>query len=82
MSSLQAAAENLAVRAGKFCGKPLLAQCGQGWLKLVDARDQSCHVHLSLGGFGRRGVVEVYGRLSHTGLRYEEVLKVLLDSET
>lgn len=82
MSSLQAAAERLASEAGRFCGKPLLAQCGPGWLKLVDGRDNSCHVHFALGGFGRRGVVEAYGRLSHTGLKYEEVLKVLLDSET
>lgn len=82
MSSLQAAADRLAHRAGSFCGKPLLAQWGPGWLRLVDGRDQSCHVHFRLGGFGRRGVVEAYGRLSHTGLRYEEVLKLLLDSNS
>lgn len=83
MSSIQATADNLAVRAGNFCGKPLRAEVGPGRLGLYDTRSGACHTRFRLGV--SLGVspyfVEEYGRLSHTGVSYGEVLKILLDSK-
>jgi hypothetical protein len=80
MSSIQAAADNLALRAGNFCGKTLRAEVGPGSLSLRDTRDGACHAQFHLGGSVVPCVRETYGRLSHTGLSYGEILKLLLDS--
>ena len=82
MSSLQAAADNLAVRAGHCCGKTLRAEVGPGSLSLYDTRDNGCHAKFRLGSLSRPYLIETYGRLSHTGLSYGEVLKLLLDSNS
>ena len=81
MSSIQAAADNLARRAGNFCGKPLRAEVGPGRLSLHDTRDNGCHAKFRLGtSLSSSYLIEEYGRLSHTGVSYGEVLKILLDS--
>jgi hypothetical protein len=77
--SFQVTAEQMARKATMYSGYPLRAQWQPGKIQFIMQTGQ-LHSSFALGGVSRRMLVEVYGRLSHTGLRIEEVNNFLRDT--